>query len=288
MKARLKVTDLTFRYKILPFYTDKRFDLIKRLVQLQSNDESYILRTSRLLSEAIKAQKRFISLDPDFIINYVVYYCKNIGEATSNESGVFSKVFEAGLIGAISKFQKQKLSVDKIFVLLSKIAHHIHFQKSYPVSRIDTIEIIEKYNHEYGDNVNCIEAINIMTNSKVLLSTDDDSGYKFANKSYLAFFVAREVNNQYNTTGIDSDLQKILSHSCFGINSDILLFISYITDNIRILRLIINMAEEYTKDWGEFNFTDNMPGFLKAHKCHLIDKPSSDDKSKHEAEEIEA
>lgn len=288
MKSLLKTTDLIHKYKLTPFFADKRYELIHKVVAIKIDDKNSVDKTTRLLSDAINAQKRFISLDPDFIIKYVEYFCNNIGEATSNDSGVFSKVFEASLISTISKYQTRKLSVDKIFVLLSKIAHNIHFHKIYPISRSRVIEIIEEYNFEYGSRVDSNEAINIMTNSKVIVPDDDGERYRFANKNYLAFFVAREVNSQYNATGNDSDLQKILQCSCFGINSDILLFISYITDNISILRLIIRMVNEYTSGWTEFTFGENIPQFLRNERKHIVELPSADARKNEREAEIAA
>lgn len=288
MKVVLKTTDLVYKYRITPFYSDKRYELIEKVVTLKLDDPNSVRKISNLLSEAIKAQKRFISLDPDFIINYVEYYCNNIGEASNSDSGVFSKVFEASLINALSKHQTPKLSVDKIFVLLSKIAHHIHFNKAYPISENRILEIISGYNDDYGTNVNSVDAINIMTNSKVLIFNEGTEGYCFANKNYLAFFVAREVNSQYNATGDESDLQKILKCSCFGINADILLFISYITDNIRILRLILNMVNEYTREWDEFEFGSKMPNFLKSERNHTVSLAPSDAREKEKTAEIES
>lgn len=103
----------------------------------------------------------------------------------------------------------------------------------------------------------------------------------------MAYFVAREVNSQYNATMDDTDLQKILKCACFGINADILLFISYITDNIRILRLVLNMANELTKDWFEFNFKDKMPAFLQAEHVHEVLPPSPEAKQQEGDAELE-
>lgn len=219
VKVYLKATDTTFRYRILPVYADKRLELIKKVVSIKSEDKTNVEKTTALLAEAINAQRRFISLDPDFIIKFVEYYCNNIGEAGS-DSGVFSKVFEANLTYALSPYQTSRLSVDKLFVILSKIAHHIHFFKAYPISEKAIFEIIGQYNADYGASVNCAEAIGAMCKAKILLH-DGDNGYRFTNRNYLAYYVAREVNNQYNTTGDDTDLQSILKCACFGINADI-------------------------------------------------------------------
>ena len=285
MKVFLKTKDLLFRFNIAPFFNDKRVELIRKVVTILAEDLSSIENTTKFLTEAIKAQRRFISLDPDFIIKYVVYFCRNIGEAKSNDSGVFSKVFEAGITNAISKHQTQLLSVDKIFILLSMIAYYIHFNKAYPIQNSSMQHIIDDYNFNFGDSVNGVDAINIMVKSKILLEAEG-GGYRFSNKNYLAFFVAHEVLRQFNDTGDDKDLQIILKCSCFGINSDILLFISYITDNIRILRLILYMANEYSKGWEEFTFGDNMPDFLKKGHKHTIDLPDPDEKKEDTKDEI--
>lgn len=285
MKGALKVNNHIYKYTIMPFFADKRKELIEKIVSLKVDDKTTVPKTTKILCEAIKTQKRFISLDPDFIINFVDYYCKNIGEVSNNDSGVFGKVFEASLTTAISPYQTSKLSVDKIFIILSKIAHYIHFNKVYPIhiSRINTI--IDKYNNEYGDSVNPVNVVEIVAKSRIIVCVDDNT-YRFVNKSTLAFFVAREINNQYNDTGDDSNLQYILKYSCFGINQDILLFISYITDNVRILRLIINMTEEFTAKWTEFDLKDNVPSFLKSEKHHDVELPQNNAKEIEEKSEV--
>lgn len=287
MKVLLKANDSIFRFKIMPIFSDKRYELIQKLVNIKAEDKSTVDKTTKLLADAISSQRRFISLDPDFIIKYVEYYCNNLGDANNSDSGVFSKVFEANLINALSLYQSARLSVDKLFVLLSKIAHFIHFNKAYPITEKQIIEIIETYNSDYGSSVNYVEAITAMCNAKVLVS-DGAGGFRFTNRNYLAYYVAREVNNQYNTTGDDTDLQTILKCSCFGINADILLFISYITDNIRVLQLILRMANELTLYWPEFDFDEHMPAYLKSERTHTVLPPAADAREKEREAEIAA
>ena len=286
MKTQLKAVDSIYRYKVMPMYSDKRGELVMRIVALKAADPASVPKTTKILTDAINAQRRFISLDPDFIIKYVEYYCNNVGDAVGGDSGVFSKVFEASLINAISKYQTTRLSVDKAFVLLSKVAHYVHFHKAYPVSEHQIMMIVDQYNDDYGTSVNGTDFINVVTQAKVLVFDELSTGYRFANKSYLAYYVAREVNSQYNDTGDDTDLQAILRCACFGINADILLFISYITDNIRILRLILHMVNEYTKDWAEFDFDNNMPQFLREERRHNVELPPPDAKQQEQQAEI--
>ena len=281
MKAQLRANDTIYTYKIAPLYADKKLEVIRRVVELKADDSSTIEKTVTLLSEAITAQRNFISLDPDFVIKYVEYYCNNIGEANSGDSGVFSKVFEANISTAISKYLAPRMSVDKVFVLLSKVAHYIHFNKAYPITENKISTIVDSYNQEYGTTVKCSDFLYTIMNAKILALDEQSDGYRFSNKNFLAYFVARELNRGYNETGNDTDLRAVLHSTCFGINADIMMFVSYITDNIKVLKLILGMAESYTNDWKEFDYNNNLPEFFKEERRHSVSLPDPN------AEEIE-
>lgn len=285
MKEILNTKDSITRYRLAPFYADKRFELINAAVNILTIDKLATPRITKVLADAITSQRRFISLDPDFILKYVECYCKNIGDAGGNDSGVFSKVFEASIINSISKFQTSKVTVDKIFMILALIAHHIHFKRVYPISETEIRKIINGYNEYYGSMLDVNEAIRIMLNAKIMIS--DEGQFRFSNSNYLAFFVAKEVNRRYNDTGDDTDLCNLLTYACFGINSDILLFISYITDNVKILRYIIDMTKEYTNDWAEFVFNSSMPSFLWNAREHILALPSDNAKEEEKLKVVE-
>lgn len=288
MKAQLKTSDSVYKYKISPLYADKREEVIDRVVRLKIEDKIKIGNTIKSLCEAINAQKNYISLDPDFVIKYVEYFINNIGDANTGDTSVFNKVFEASIINAISVYQTPKMSVDKMFVLLSKIAHFIHFNKAYPISEKQVMSLIDCYNKEYGTFVKGTEFVDIAVKSRIMQFDEIANGYRFVNKNHLAYFVATEVNRNYHDTGDDSDLRLILHNACFGINADILLFISYITDNVRILNLILNMAESYTKEWDEFDFGEHLPDFLKENRIHNVSLPPANAHELEKIAEIEA
>ena len=274
MKSQLKTSDSISRYSISPLYADKRKELITKVVFIRMTDPKKATQTANRLAEAITSQRHLIPLEPDFIIKYVECYLNNIGEISDGDSGVFSKVFEANLTNAINANLKKKLTVEKVFILLAKVAHHIHFMQKYPLSSQDLLSIIGQYNDEYGSDVDALGFIEVVSNSRILIPSEDGASYRFSNNSQLAYFVAREVNSQYHQNNNEEDICKILRLACFGINSDILLFMSYITDNINILRLILNAALENTKDWIELDFRENLPGFLKEQRDHLVALPS--------------
>lgn len=288
MKAQFNTGDSIPKYKIEPMYLDKREELLRKIVELKVIDATAYDRTVQALSSGISSQRQFFSLDPDFIINYAEFYINNIGEATSSDSNVFSKVFEANLTNAIYDHNKTKLSTDKVYILLSKVAYYIHFNKAYPITEKDLFSVVSDYNDKYGDTVNANDLIMIGVASKILVQ-DDSNGYRFVNKNYLAYFVAREVNREYHDTGDETKLKLLLQYACFGINSDVLLFITYITDNIRILRLLLAAIDEATKTWVEFCFDkDSLPDFLKGQFGVMLEAPTDETKEEERKAEITA
>lgn len=291
MKVQLKTTDSITKYQISMFYPDKRRELISKAVRYnlkggnEVTDLTYVTSVTEKLSEAIKSQRKLIRLDPDFILKYVSYYCKNMGDIGVRNTNVFSKVFENNLVYALSK-NAGSISVDKAFMLLNEIAYRVHFNKQYPIPIKLIQDSIEYYNTEYSSDVDFLEALNMFLDSKVLVQIEGEKkSYRFFNVSYLAFFTARKLNIQYNENGDDTDLQYIIKNACFSINSDILLFITYITDNIRILRYILDMVDNHTDGWEEFSLK-NIPNYMRWKKNHIIDLPRSDVYEEQEKDEI--
>ncbi len=231
-------------------------------------------------------QKRFLTFSPDFIISFAEYYYNNLGMATNSDSSVFSKVFEANITAALFPYQTANVSIEKMYTLLAVVAHRIHFKKLYPINAAHIIDAINEYNQENGDDVNPLRFIESVKKAKVLIEDAVDGGYRFANRSQLAYFVARAVNSNYQETGDQKDLEYILRYSCFGINSDVLLFVSYITDNPKVLQLILNLTKELTSEWAEFDFGDNCPEFLKIQGPEPDDAPV-ETKTEQERREIE-
>ncbi len=288
MDTALKSKNSVAKYNIMPFFADKRKELIEKLVSLKKQKDPSIVfeETVETLCESIRLQKRYISLEPEFIINFVEYYCNNIGTALSSDASVFSKVFEANITTALSAYATKELTIEKLYKLLSMLAHHIHFKKKYPITEQEIVQVVTNYNQVFGDVIRPLTFLEIVKNAKILIL--DAEGYKFVNRNQLAYFCAREVNFIYNGTGSEEDLKYLLQYCCFGINADVLMFISYITDNTRVLQLFLNMTKEMTCEWKEFNFHENCPKFLNFEMEHSVDAPSINSKKEKEKEEVQA
>lgn len=288
MKNQFDTEDAIPKYRIEPMYSDKRKKLVEQIVSIKVPDITSHKKTVETLLTGISSQRQFFSLDPGFIIKYVQYFINNMGEVTNSDGNIFSKVFEANLINSVVANNRTKMSTDKVFILLSKVAAFIHFNKVYPVTERDILSIIEEYNCQYEDVVNTNDFINTVVASRIMVQDDLSSGYRFVNKSYLAYFVAREVNREYHETQDNTRLRYLLQNACFGINTDILLFISYITDNIRILQLLVQTIENETEEWEEFEFIkEKLPSFLDGDAEVEISAPDDEAQKQERNAEIE-
>ena len=121
----------------------------------------------------------------------------------------------------------------------------LHFTKTYPISIASLHEAITQYNADYDDEVDARQLIEATISAKILMPDSSTANmYKFSTQSQLSYFVARELNRRYHDDSYESDdIRIVLENACFGINGDILLFITYLTDNIKILRYIIEAAK---------------------------------------------
>ena len=250
-------------YKMSPLFKDKRYELVKELVpilKISYADEDELIDN---LCNTLDSQKRFVFMSPDFIIQYVEYFCKNIGDLSSNDSNVFSKVFEANLTNALSPHTTGQLNVDKMFGLIASIAYLANQKHEYPIKEETISEPIYQYNKEYDNNVEVRRFIDICLKAKILYETKN--GYKFTSKHFYAYFIAKEVLRIYDDTGNTTDINAIINYCCFGINSDILLFIIYISNKIAILNIIIDMLHTLTDTWQEYNGHDI--------NIHFLEKP---------------
>lgn len=64
------------------------------------------------------------------------------------------------------------------------------------------------------------------------------------------------------------------------------MFISYITDNPRILGFLLSTTQALTSDWQELNFNTNLPKFLELKSTPALPPPPEDGKQEAEKKEV--
>ncbi len=279
-----RINEGFLRLRIAPFYIDKRRELVKKVVDIIGNDGQSKDSIIDVLCDALTRQKYLYNWSPDFIVQFTKYYYNNIGDSTKNDGNVFSKVFENSIISLIKPFTGNKLTVDKVFTILDKIAYKIYIGKEYPISSTVISGVIDDYNDVYDSDVNALNLLQSLISAKIF--KEANSGYLFYERSYLAYFTAREIRKQVYDGNYDM-LKHVMEYSYMNLNADILLFVTYITENRNIIIMLMDLAEATVSKWEEFSLSPvNIP-YLTGTAQELIKPVGEGDREKEEERHIE-
>ena len=286
LKRRADTRNFTF-YRIEPFYADKRKQLVGNIVRIIVNDEIDTQeRYVAILCDALTKQKYLYSLNPEFIVQFVQYYCKNIGEAMQNDGSVFSKVFEANLTNLINPFAK-KITVEKIFIILDKIAYYIYVngKNAYPISLGQMDGVIQEYNSVYGAKISTRDLLGILIQAKIL--KEFEYRYIFFDRNYLAYFTAREIRRKGVEDKDYTQFNRVISCSYNQLNANILLFVTYITDDLNIIRMIMDKAEGAIEKWAEFDLRNIDIPFLVKSADEVVKPVTEEEQEREELKKVE-
>jgi hypothetical protein len=260
-----------------PFFGEKRSQLVKNICLLNNpNNNEDVEKVNKLIDSLVQNDSNLFSLNPGFIIRYTNYFIKDRYYDYTKGEAIFSKVFEYELQRSIMEFT-QKQDVDEILIVFEEIAGYMYNSRNDIIKIEDMRKVIEEYNLEYGMKVNPSLVLDIGKRAKIFKETDDLSIY-FANKNYLAYFIAKYLLRIAQDDDPDySGIQYALKNICFGINSDIILFISYLSRNVKAMTSIATQAGELLSPWEEIDFSKNNIAFLRKCKPNQIEAPTAED-----------
>ena len=281
-----KLTKKYSIYRIYPFYKDRREELVSKVVHiLIKKDEETQEKIIDSVTDALSIRKNNFIWNPDFIIQFTKYYCNNYGETIQNDGSIYSKVFESNLTSLIQPYLRKPMTVDKAFYILDKIAYQMHKERKDPIELQEIDNVIKKYNEEYYSKVVTTDFLNMISKAGIVKTIDGK--YGFSHRNYLAYFIAREIKRICLQEGNYDSFMKTLEYSCYQINADIILFVTYITDNLNLIVRIMDMAEQYTKEWEVFSANPIKIRYLADGDRLVIPEATKSDKEKSETAEIE-
>ncbi len=281
-----ELTENAFFYlRICPFYYVKREQLIKKicsnyLMEFPSLD---IEEKSRKINEDITNQIKYFQLTPDFIHQFVDYYIQFSHIKTQSETNVFSKVFVANITYRISKSIKEENDIDEILIALDYVAHYIHFVKHYQKISYEEFEVaVNEYKKRYdNEELNIKYVYDVAIKANIIKSSNTSFEVEFCDENLLAYFVAQHLNRTCQMGERPEDLKEVLDNICFGINGDVILFLSYITSNTQILKPILQSISTHMDDWVELDINKNNIGYLSKTSTTATPKlPDKKDKEK--------
>ena len=240
-------------FKLHPLYSSQRKELVEHVLSVKNPHmptadlESMVMR----ITQALDLQRRYVPLTPEIIIKFIEYFSTYQMEPSQNDGSIFGKVFESSITNALLPYVRSPLTVDKVFLILGKIALRAHTNRHYPISDQEILAVIADYCEEYGGTIDGVALINSVVDSRVLVHYGAEGQYKFCNNNYYAYFIAYEICNTKNVEAVKECLQA----ACFGIYSNILMFVTYITNEDSIIDMILSAALSSTQEWKAFSFS---------------------------------
>lgn len=156
------------------------------------------------------------------------------------------------------------------------------------------MKVISDYNKEgagYRPEIDAVLVVGQMIKCRIITKVGSENKYCFANNAFLAYFIAKEWLRVQDT----NVLTKIINNVCYGINSDILLYICFMYENSQKLFFdkILQFANEHFDKCDELDFLKNNVKFILKDKkdLHLQipsvkDKQNTQDSIKEQEKEI--
>lgn len=270
-----------FELHIKPFFAEKRNELVKNICK-QNNIlcDNEISNINRLIDALVQNNNGLFSLNPAFIVKYTKFFLEDPYQDYTKGEAIFSKVFETDLNRSIINYAK-KQTVDEVLIAFEEIAGYMFKNMKDELSTVDINNAIECYNTLYGEHINAERIVDIGLKSKVFARTDEFKIY-FSNKNHLSYFIAKYLIRLSQSEPADiSGIEYALKNICFGINSDIILFISYLSTSTKIITNISKYAGELLESWDTIDLYDKNISLLHNVNFDQVSPPSEAAKKQH-------
>lgn len=260
---------------IKPFYSEKRNELVRNIcVQKNSFNDEDINNVNRVIDSLVQNNSGLFSLNPAFIIRYTNYYILSPYHDYAKGEAVFSKIFEFELQQSIINLSRSE-DIEEIFIAFEEIAGYMFYNRKDTLSTEDICRILNNYNETYGVSVKVKTIVEIGLRAKIL-KQDDTMSLFFANKNYLAYFIAKQLIRCYQSEDRAREgIKYALKNICFGINSDIILFISYLLSNTQVIMTILSEAGELLRPWDAVDLEKRNISILSVTSVPQISPPSA-------------
>lgn len=250
---------------ISKFYADRRYKLINKIVQIYQNKLGIkdVDKFAQKIEDELCMQNLSFKLDPDFIVKFTSYCCTHNNDLQALHDNVFSKVFEASIEMEIMPNLTTE-NVGQIQMVLSEVAYYIHFHECYIVEKEKIASVVAAYADEYMEHICLDRFLEITMAARLLVPKGNGTEFSFRNKDYLAYFAAKAVSRHFNeqTESAEKDLRSIVQYSFRAINSRILKYIAYTTENIRVIQLLLEQAIDSVEGWDTFSIEKKQLRFL--------------------------
>lgn len=260
-KERMKESE--FRSLVInPFYKETRDELVYKIGDTLKKSEDDIRIAITGLDYLVQCQARLFTSSPSNLIQYILFFF-NQNEHTDKGANTLSLVFETNIHNSLLNEVSDK-DVTIYLSLLEFLAGKMFFDnRSERIGVTKFEDLVKEFNAKRMTVVNAKIFLDKCIKAQLLKNEEDSFDIIFNDNNIFAYFVAKYINSELERDSENTNhLMFVLEHICFGINDTIILFLSYIKSNIKIVLRIVKAAENILKEYPEWNIEENNLGFL--------------------------
>ena len=269
---------VSYNIEIEDFYKEKRNELINKICDLNKDKQHESLEIIiDIIDNLIKRRFGLFELSPEYIVQYVKFFLKKTDDNRKGEA-VFNVIFETNIRNAIIEISPENY-VEYCLLTLEELAFYMHKNKNERILYQNIVNIIDEINTNRGLKIDIGKCFKIIFDSKIIKKYDDENRFEFSNRNYLAYFIAKKLNRLIEKNGLDiPELEYIYKNICFGINDNIMLFLSFLRDNTNFALNICNLLESIIGTYPELNFDEKNISFLNPQHEITVKIPTEKDK----------
>lgn len=240
-------------------FKESRDSLIDNVGSLLNKDIETIEGIKNAFDYLVQSQANLFSFTPANMLQYVKFFMK---EGYDNRSSVqtLSMVFENNIRNALFTVCNNETTLLYLSAL-EFIADKMYFTFNTEFLKISTYtSIISDFNDERRCRINEKDFLDVCSKASIFIQKEDSLDVCFFDNNTYAYFVAKAVSREFENDY--SRLEKVdylMNHICFGINETVVLFLSFIRSNSKIIIGIAEKAEQLLSDYLEWNFDSNLP-----------------------------
>ena len=263
---------------IRPMYKESRDILVTKVGRIMKKGDEEIESVRLALDYMVQSQTGLFSFTPSDTLQYIKFFFR---EGTTENKGFqnFSLIFETNIRNAILNVCPAEFS-NMYLMLLDYLADYMYFElKTERISNEDFARTVEKFNQSRRTAIKPKSFLTSCVKANILTEASDDFAVEFHDKNTYAYFVAKALNRQFEKDPTElAKLKFVMQHICFGINDTIILFLSFIRSNTRIITEIQTAAQDLLKEVQEWDFKERNIPFLQCAQRTTAGVPSQKDR----------
>ena len=261
--AKEKMKESEFRSLIInPFYKETRDELVNKIGETLHKNKDDVATAITALDYLVQCQAKLFTSSPANLIQYILFFF-NQSEHTDKGTKTLSLVFETNIRNSLLGVIKEK-DANIYLSLLEYFAGRMYFDNHSERISVSTFQtLVSEFNANRLTDVNAKEFQDACVKAQLFKTENLSFDTLFNDNNTFAYFVAKFINSELEKDFDNTDhLMYVLEHICFGINDTIVLFLSFIKSNIKIILRIAELAEEILEKYPEWSIDENNLKFL--------------------------